>query len=132
MVSAVFFYWGWFLGREWTQAADFLVDLDQFMRQRLKAAKLGDFLFCFAHGGGRRQALRDRLARDLLGELPMGAVSGIAGLSTMAVGLATASGHGGNGTRLKVAELRKFLQEMATAVKQFGQQVGHEDLQVMI
>ncbi len=46
----------------------------------------------------------------------MGAVSGVVGLSAMAVGLATASGHGGNGTRLKVTELREFLQEMATAV----------------
>jgi hypothetical protein len=109
-----------------------LVDLDQFLRQRLKAAKLGDFLFCFAHGAERRQGLSNRLACDLLRELMMGTMPGMVGLSTMAVGLATASGHGGNGTRLKVTELRKFPQEMATAVEQFGQRLGHEALQVMI
>jgi len=61
--------------------------------------------------------------------LTMGAMSGIVGLSAMAVRLATASGHGGNRTRLKVAELREFLQ---TAVEQFGQRIGHEELQAMI
>jgi len=132
MVSAVFFTWGQFLGRKGTQATDLLADLDQFLRQRLKAAKLGDFLFCFAHGSGGRQGLSDGLARDLLRELPMRAVSRVMGLSAMAVGFATASGHRGNGTRLKVAELREFPQQMATAVEQFGQRVGHEELQGMI
>jgi len=109
-----------------------LVDFDQFLRQSLKAAKLGDFLFGFTYRGGRRQGLRDRLACDLLRELPMRAMSRVVGLSTMAVGLATASGDGGNRTRLKVTELGDFLQEMATAVKQFGQGVGHAELQVMV
>ena len=62
----------------------------------------------------------------------MRAMPRVVGLSTMAVGLATASGNGGNGTGLKVTELGEFLQEMATAVKQFRQGVGHEELQVMI
>jgi hypothetical protein len=62
----------------------------------------------------------------------MGTMPGMIGLSTMAVGLATASGHRGNGTRLEVTELKEFLQEMATAVEQFGQRLGHEELQVMI
>jgi hypothetical protein len=50
----------------------------------------------------------------------------------MAVRLATASGHGGNRTRLKVTELREFLQEVVTGVEQFGQRIGHEELQAMI
>ena len=62
----------------------------------------------------------------------MRAMSRVVGLSTMAVGLATASGDGGNGTRLQVTELGEFLQEKATATQQFGQGVGHKELQVMI
>jgi hypothetical protein len=50
----------------------------------------------------------------------------------MAIGLATASVDGGNGTGLKITELREFLQEMATAAEQFGQGVGHKELQAMI
>jgi hypothetical protein len=50
----------------------------------------------------------------------MGTMSGIVGLSAMAVGLAAASGHGRNRTRLKIAELREFLQEVVTAVEQLG------------
>jgi len=98
----------------------------------LKTAKLGDLLFRFAHGTGRRKVLSNRLACNLLRELTMGAMTRMVGLSAMAVGLATASGHGGNGTWLKVAQLREFLQEMVTAVEQFGQRIGHEELQAMI
>ena len=54
----------------------------------------------------------------------MRAVPRVVRLSAMAVGLATASGDGGNGTRLKVTELRELLQEMATAVEQFGSESG--------
>src|SRR5207302_824195 len=83
----------------WTQAADLLLEFDQFLRQSLKAAKLGDFLFGLAYRGGRRQGLSDRLACDRLRELPMWAMARVLGLSTMTVGLTTASGDGGNGTR---------------------------------
>ncbi|PYX85419.1 MAG: hypothetical protein DMG70_03750 [Acidobacteria bacterium] len=34
--------------------------------------------------------------------------------------------------RLKVTELQEFLQRVAAAIEQFGQGVGHEELQVMI
>jgi hypothetical protein len=54
------------------------------------------------------------------------------GLSTMAIRLSAASMNRRYGTRLKIPELREFLQEMATAVKQFGQGIGHEELQEMI
>jgi hypothetical protein len=133
-VSVVFFNFnqGCFLPGKGTQAADLLVDFDQFLRQRLKAAKLGNFLFGFAYRGGRRKGLGDRLACDFLRELPMRAVSRVVRLRTMAVGFATTSGDGGNRTRLKVTELGELLQEMATAVQQYGQGVGHEELQVMI
>jgi hypothetical protein len=62
----------------------------------------------------------------------MGAMSGIVRLSAMAVWLAAASGHGGNRTGLKIAELREFLKEVVTAVEQIGQRIWHEELQVMI
>jgi hypothetical protein len=39
---------------------------------------------------------------------------------------------GRDGTGLKIPELREFLQEMATAVEQLGQGVGHGKLQEMI
>src|ERR1700691_3466546 len=109
-----------------------MVDLDQLLRQGLKAAKLSNFLFRFAYRTRGRQGLSNRFTGDFLGEPSLGEVSGVIGLSTMATGLATASVDGGNGTGLKIIELREFLQEMATAVEQFGQGVGHKELQVMI
>jgi hypothetical protein len=49
-VSPPFFFNGHgFLGHDGTEAADLLVDLDQLLRQGLKAAKLGNFLFRFAY-----------------------------------------------------------------------------------
>jgi len=50
----------------------------------------------------------------------------------MASRLAAASMDGRYGTGLKIPQLREFLQEMATAVEQFGQGVGHGELQGMI
>jgi hypothetical protein len=97
-----------------------LVDLDQFLRQPPETAKLSDFLFRFANRGGGRQSLCDGFATNFLSELPMRSVSGIVRLRAVAGGLSAPSGHIGDGTRPKVAELREFLQEMASVIEQIG------------
>jgi hypothetical protein len=99
---------------------DLLIDLDQLLHQGLKAAKLGNFLFGFVYGGRRRQGLRDGLACDLLRESSMRPMSGILRSSTMTIRFATASVDGGNGAGLKITDLGEFLQEVITAVEQFG------------
>jgi len=53
-------------------------------------------------------------------------------LRTMASRLPAASMDGRYGTGLKIPKLREFLQEMATALEQFGKCVGHRELQGMI
>jgi hypothetical protein len=124
-VSAVFFNGHGFFSREGAQATDLLVDLDQLLRQVLKAAKLGNFLFGFAHGSGRGQGLSNGLAGDFLREPSLGSMSGVVGLSAMAVRLTTAPDDGGNGAGLKIAQLRELLQELVAAVEQFRQRVRH-------
>jgi len=104
-VSAVFFYRHDFLSRDGAQAADLLVDLDQLLRQALKAAKFSNFPFSFAYGTERREGLSNRFAGDFLGESAMGTVSRIIRLSAMAIELATASVDGGDRAGLKIAEL---------------------------
>jgi hypothetical protein len=103
-----------------------LVDLDQFLRQLPETAKLRDFLFRFANRGRGRQGLGDGFAAHLLSELPMRSVSGIVRLSAVAGGLSASSGHIGDGARLKVAELRELLQEIASIVEQIQQRIQQE------
>jgi hypothetical protein len=50
----------------------------------------------------------------------------------MTIRFATASVDGGSGAGLKITDLGEFLQEVITAVEQFGERVGHEELQEMI
>ena len=132
MPPPFFFKGHGFIGGDGTETADLLVNLNQLLHQGLKATKLGNFLFRFVYGPGRRQSLRKRLACDFLREPSKWPVSGIIGLSTMTSRLPAASMDRRYGTGLKIPELREFLQEMATAVEQFGQGVGHGELQEMI
>ena len=74
----------------------------------------------------------DGLACDFLSQLLMGAMSRVIRLSAMAAGFSAASADRRNGTGLKISEFGEFLQETATAVEQFGQRFGHEQLQAMI
>jgi len=117
MRRAVFFLWRLLRRSERTQPTNLLVDLDQFLRQFLETAKLSDFLFRFTDRLRGRQSLRDGFAINFLSELPMRSVSGIARLSAMAVWLSAPPCRVGDRARLEIAELREFLQEVASVVE---------------
>ena len=62
--------------------------------------------------------LCNRLAIDLLGELSVRAVSWVIGFGSMATGLTTAPGSGGDGTGLEVAEFDNLSEQSGSVVHQ--------------
>jgi hypothetical protein len=82
----------------------------------LKLAKLGDLAFRFADGGQRGKVLRSSLAGDLLRELKVRAMSGIAGLGAMASGFSAAANCTGDGTWLEIAEFRDLPEQRGSVV----------------
>jgi hypothetical protein len=65
------------------QTTDFSMDVDQLTSPGLELAELADLPLRFANDRLRRQVLRNGFTADLLGELCLGAVSGVVGLGAM-------------------------------------------------
>ena len=78
----------------------------------------------FADGRLRRQVLGNGLTVDFVGELRMGAVSGVLGFGAMTPGLTTASGSVRDGARLEVAEFRNLPEYRGSIVDQRRERVG--------
>ena len=77
-----------------------------------------------AQFGGRREGLTDGLAVDLARQTEVGAVSGLVGLMTMAVGFSAAAVDGGDGATAKIAQLQKLGQDAGTLLFQGGEGLG--------
>jgi hypothetical protein len=85
-----FFFLRRLLGRfDWTQATDLPIHVDQAVGQAQELAVFIDLVLGFSDGCGGRQALRNGVAIDFLGELEMRPMARVLGLSAMAGGFPT-------------------------------------------
>ncbi len=106
-------------------AADLSADLDQFLAELLKTAKLGDFLLGFSHGSITGQGFRNRFAVKLISDAEARTVTGVIGLSAMTGGLSTTSDRANDGSGAHVVKTGNGLQQSATTSFQVAQRVGH-------
>jgi hypothetical protein len=78
--------------------ADFRIDIEELLVQRLVLAKLLDFPLGFVHCRGIGQGLGVGLALDFEGEPEVRTVTRLVGFVAAAIRLAAAATGGGNGT----------------------------------
>jgi hypothetical protein len=110
---------------EGPQTADLAIDVDQLTGQGLELTELGDLAFRLTDGLERRQVLSNGFTVDLLGELRMGAVTGVVGFGAMALRFSAAPGSIRNGAGLKVAEFGDLPKYGASVVDQGREGVRH-------
>ena len=106
-------------------AADGEIDVEELAGELLELAVGGDFALGLAPGGLVGEALGDGFAVALVGEAPMGAVAGLAGLVAAAGGLAATAPGGGDGAGSEVTEGEEALEQGVALGLEIVEGVGH-------
>jgi hypothetical protein len=125
IASAVFFLGGQSL-LDRPCAADLPIDFHQLAGERAELAELRNFGLRLAEGGLRGKVLSGSLAADLLRELKVGAMAGVARFGAMAAGLAAAADSAGNRAGLEIAEFGDPAEQRGPVIYERGKWVQRD------